>query len=102
MVIAEVSITPISEGTSVSKFVRVAFQKLKDSGLPVMLTPMGTIIEADDIGELLRVVEEAHRAVVEMGARRVVTHIKIDDRRDKKVHMEDKVRSVLGQKMESL
>jgi uncharacterized protein YqgV (UPF0045/DUF77 family) len=39
-------------------------------------------------------VKAAHLAVVETGAKRVVTTLKIDDRRDKSATMETKLRAV--------
>ncbi len=97
MVIAEISVTPITDGVSVSKYVRAAYKALVETGLKVELTPMATVMEADTIEDIFDAALRAHRAVADMGARRIITTLKIDDRRDKRVHMEDKVRSVLGQ-----
>jgi uncharacterized protein (TIGR00106 family) len=55
---------------------------------------MGTILEAGSLDEALRYVRMAHEAVFEAGARRVITLIKIDDRRDVERSMEDKLRSL--------
>ena len=96
MVIAEITVTPITDGVSVSKYVKAAYKALVETGLKVELTPMATVVEADTVEEIFNAALEAHRAVAKMGAKRIITTLKIDDRRDKKVHMEDKVRSVLG------
>jgi uncharacterized protein YqgV (UPF0045/DUF77 family) len=40
------------------------------------------------------VIRKMQEAVFAMGAQRVGTVIKIDDRRDKDAHMEDKIKSV--------
>ncbi len=96
MIIAEVSIFPVSEGTSLSRYVRAAYRVIEESGLRHQLTAMGTIIEADTLDEILDVVARAERAVLDMGARRVVINLKVDHRVDKEASMEGKVSSVLG------
>nr|MDO8045412.1 MTH1187 family thiamine-binding protein [Candidatus Baldrarchaeota archaeon] len=66
----------------------------KHGDLRFQVTPMGTGVEGDDLAEILKVILEAHEAVFKAGAQRVVTTIKIDDRRDKKETMEYKVKAV--------
>lgn len=53
--------------------------------------PMGTVIEADDIDELLAAVGAAHKAV---DGDRVSTFLKIDDKRTKEQTAADKVDAV--------
>jgi uncharacterized protein (TIGR00106 family) len=67
-----------------------------------MVTPMGTIIETDSLEKAFDVVKRTHEAVIEAGAKRVITTIKIDDRRDKDRKMEDKVEKLkeMGVKVE--
>jgi uncharacterized protein (TIGR00106 family) len=57
------------------------------------LTSMGTIIEGS-LDEVLEVIRKMHEVPFSKGASRVVTLLKIDDRRDKPVTMADKVESV--------
>lgn len=94
MIVAEVSVTVLGEGSSIGRFVRVAVDALKKSGLKTISGPNGTSIEAVSIDEILDAVRAAHMAVVDMGAKRVVTTLKIDDRRDKPATMETKLRAV--------
>ncbi|AGN02376.1 hypothetical protein L593_12165 [Salinarchaeum sp. Harcht-Bsk1] len=54
-------------------------------------TPMGTVVETDDVGELMDAVEAAHRAV---DADRVSTFLKIDDKRTATSSAADKVERV--------
>ena len=54
---------------------------------------MGTEVEGQ-VGELLKLAEELHRAPFAKGAQRVVTTIKIDDRQDKELKMEGKIEAV--------
>ncbi|MEM0328835.1 MAG: thiamine-binding protein, partial [Nitrososphaerota archaeon] len=63
-------------------------------GVKHWTTPLGTIREAGSLEEALCYVRLAHEAVFEAGARRVITVIKIDDRRDVERRMEDKLRSL--------
>jgi len=93
MIVAEVSITVLGEGTSISRFVRIAVEKLKQSGLKTLPGPNSTSVEANSIDEVLDAVKAAHSAVAETGAKRVVTTLKIDDRRDKPATMETKMRA---------
>ncbi|AJC70778.1 MAG: MTH1187 family thiamine-binding protein [Thermococcus sp.] len=94
MVIVEFVIVPLGE-TSLSKYVAEVVKLLKAKGIKYQLTPMSTIIEVGTVREAFDVIEEAHELMFRLGAKRVSTTIRIDDRRDKAVHMEDKVRSVL-------
>ncbi|MFA4647716.1 MTH1187 family thiamine-binding protein [Pyrococcus kukulkanii] len=93
-VIIEFSLIPLGE-VSVSKYIAQAIKLLDKKGVKYQLTPMGTIIEVDDFKDGLEVVREAHELMFKLGIKRVVTYIKIDDRRDKDRHMEDKVKSVM-------
>jgi uncharacterized protein (TIGR00106 family) len=94
MAIAEVSIVPIGTGTaSVSEYVAGAIEELQKSGLSFQLTPMGTIIEGS-LEDVLAVIRTMHETPFHTGARRVYTTIKLDDRRDRPAHMNEKVQSV--------
>lgn len=55
---------------------------------------MGTIFEADDISLILEAFEAVHESVFAQGTERVVTTLKIDERRDKEGSIKQKVRSV--------
>lgn len=96
MITADFGIVPIgSEGTDLGEYVSVAVQAIKDSGLSYELTGMGTQIEARDLDELYEAIKTAQEAVFKIGANRVYTVIKIDDRRDKKDRgLQDKVVTV--------
>ncbi|HYA55800.1 MAG TPA: MTH1187 family thiamine-binding protein [Nitrososphaerales archaeon] len=94
-VIAEFSIHPIGEGTSVSRYVRKALTELKSAeGLRLQVTPMATVIEAKELSDIFSAIEAAHEALFRMGAKRVDFVLRVDDRRDKERRMEDKVRAV--------
>ena len=94
MAIVEISVVPIGTGsTSVSDFVAACVKVLNDSGMTYELHGMGTIVEGD-LEDLLDVILKMHEVPFKAGALRVVTSIKIDDRRDKKASAQDKVKAV--------
>ena len=96
MVIAEVSTIPIGTGTpSASEYVAKAVRALsQQTAVKYQLTAMGTILEGD-LGEVLEVAKRMHENVFCEDVKRVVTSIKIDDRRDKELTMDYKVQSVI-------
>ena len=96
MIIAEVSIIPLgTKVPSVSEHLARAFRALQgEKNIKYELTSMGTIIEGD-LGEILRVVRNMHESIFDGEVMRVVTTIKIDDRRDKTVSMRGKIESLL-------
>ena len=96
MAIVEVSIIPLGTGTpSVSKQLARAFRALRqEKNIKYELTSMGTIMEGD-LGEMLRVVKNMHEGTFGDGVMRVVTTVKIDDRRDKTLSMSGKIESLL-------
>ncbi len=94
-VVAEVSVIPVGTGdTSVSKYVAACLKVLEKSpDLSYQLTAMGTIIQGS-LQRVLQVVKEMHEAPFNLGVSRVVTTVKIDDRRDKPVTISSKVEAV--------
>jgi uncharacterized protein (TIGR00106 family) len=95
MAIAEISVVPLGTKTpSVSQYVARAVKVLeREKDLKYEITPMGTIIEGD-LDRILAVVRKMHEGVFGEGVTRVLTTVKIDDRRDKAQGMKGKVDSV--------
>ena len=87
MIIAEVSFAPVGVGTSVSKYVREGIRALESSGLRIQTNAMSTNFEAKTLDEIFAAVKKAHLAVIDAGAQRILTTLKIDDRRDKEATM---------------
>ncbi|MFS1512863.1 MTH1187 family thiamine-binding protein [Chengkuizengella sp. SCS-71B] len=96
MAIADITIIPIgTQNPSVSDFVveiHKKLEKFKDK-IKVQLTPMSTLIEGD-LDDLFEVIKAIHEIPFSKGAQRVATNIRIDDRRDKPLNMEEKVNKV--------
>jgi len=89
-VVALLSVAPVREG-SMAEDVAAAVAALDEFDVAYETTPMGTILEADDVGVLLDAVEAAHRAV---DADRVSTFLKVDDKRASDGSAAEKVASV--------
>lgn len=101
MAVVEVTVVPIgTPSSSLSEYVAGCVAVLKDSeGFTYQLTPMGTMLEGE-LNRILEVVRRMHEQPFTKGIGRVVTTIRIDDRRDKELTMAGKVASVqarLGQ-----
>ena len=97
MALIDVSVVPLgTETPSVSQYVARAVKVLQgEAGIKYELTAMGTIIEGD-LERLLTLVRKMHEAVIDAGVMRVVTTVKIDDRRDKTSSTSGKVEAVKG------
>ena len=95
MAMIDISVVPVGTGTpSVSAYVAGAVKILqKEPGIKYELTAMNTIIEGD-LEKLLALAQKMHRSVFDAGAKRVVTTIRIDERRDKPLTIEGKVKAV--------
>lgn len=94
---AEISIIPISQqgDTSMSKPIAAAFDAIrKVKGVSATLTPLGTQIEAGSLDDVLNAIKNAHEAAKRVGASRIISNIRIDERLDKVQTLQDKVHSV--------
>lgn len=93
MIHAEISTYPIgTDSTSLSFYIAKAIESLQDAnGVKYQTTPMGTILESDDISKIFEasklVIETVHR----LGVKRVETVLKIDSRTDKTQTMQQKL-----------
>ena len=96
-VIAEVTVVPLGTGSaSLSAYVaEVEKVLIKFPRLKSMLTPMSTILEGD-MDEVIAAVKAMHEAPFRLGALRVSTTLRIDDRRDKPLTMAGKLAAVKG------
>ena len=95
MAMIDISVVPVGTQTaSVSNFVAGAVRIVRDEpGIKYRLTPMNTVIEGE-LEQLLSLVKRMHESAFTGGVERVVTTIRIDDRRDKPLTMEGKLKAV--------
>lgn len=95
MAILEISVVPIgTKDTSLSHYVADCIQTLRKEKVKYELTSMGTNIEGD-LKDLLKIALEMHETPFKKGALRVLTTLKIDDRRDKKGTLSSKKKAVV-------
>ena len=94
MIIAQLSIAPIGKEVSVSKYVKLVIETLKKGNVKFETNAMATVIETENLKTLFDVVEKAHNVVIASGAERVITELKIDDRRDKDATIKSKINAL--------
>ena len=91
-VVALLSVAPVIEG-SMSEEVAKAVDALEGFDVRYETTPMGTVIEADDVDTLFAAAQAAHEVV---DGDRVSTVLKIDDKRTVESRAREKVEAVEG------
>lgn len=94
MALLQLTMIPVGTGVSVGDYVVEIQKGLERLGATFRLNDMGTVIEGEP-GELFRILAEIYETPFEQGAVRVVSQIVIDDRRDKEIHIGDKILSVI-------
>ncbi len=92
-VIIDLCVVPIGVGLSVSKYVAVCHEIIREAGLKSELHAYGTNIEGD-YDAVFQVVKKCHEKIHALGAPRITTTIKLGTRIDRDQTMEDKVKSV--------
>ena len=92
--IAQLSVYPIGQGTSLSRFVKKGVAVIKASGYNYEVGGLSTAIEVPDLDALFELVKKVHAAHLAEGAERIVIDLKVDDRRDKQATIETKRHSV--------
>jgi uncharacterized protein (TIGR00106 family) len=98
MALLEITVVPLGTGgASLSPWIAGLEALLERSGLPFSLHDMGTTVEGS-ADELFSVARQLHEHCFIEGAPRVYTIMKIDDRRDRKVSIGDKVASAHARK----
>lgn len=94
---AEISIVPIgTSDTSMSKEIAAAYDAIRNitNLIKVTLTPMSTQVESDKLDDIFQAIRAAHNSAKSVGAKRVISTIRIDERLDKPNILDDKVQSV--------
>ncbi len=94
-VVAEIKILPLGTGNpGVSHLVADCVSLLENApDLHYRVTPMATVVEGS-LDRILEIVAKMHELPFTKGVQRVVTSLTIDDRRDKNISMDSKVRAV--------
>jgi len=100
MAFADVTLTPIGEGTASFSKEIAHFHEVLDryDGITYEKTSMSTIIEGE-MNDLWVVLQELHRTAVNREWERISMNVRIDDRRDgKEQSIEGKKQSIQSQK----
>jgi uncharacterized protein (TIGR00106 family) len=98
--LVEFSVVPLGAGASVSPQIARVFKIVSESGVSYKANPMGTVLEGE-WDEVMGVVKRCHDEVMK-DSERVLTSIKIDDRKGRGQRIEKKLESVeqkLGMKL---
>ena len=88
--IAQLSVYPVGEGTSLGRFVKKGVAVIEKSGYNHEVGGMSTTIETPDLNALFELIKQVHQAHVEEGAQRIIIDLKVDDRRDKTATIKSK------------
>jgi uncharacterized protein (TIGR00106 family) len=92
-VLLEFSMFPTDRGESKSEFVARVLDVIDTSGLDYQLTPMGTIVEGENIDEVLKLVGDCYK-VLEPDCNRVSSFLKFDIRKGHSSRLHSKIASV--------
>ena len=85
MALLQLTVIPLGTGTpSVGEYVADIARALEKENVRFQLNDMGTLIEGE-AADLLALVAKIYELPFDKGARRVVTQMVIDDRRDRHV-----------------
>ena len=95
-VLLEFSMFPTDKGESVSPFVSRIISMIRASGLNYRLTPMGTVVEAEGLPEILDLIAKAYNEL-EPDCNRVYSSLKLDIRKGPVGRLEGKIQSVENQ-----
>lgn len=92
-VIADLNVTPLGVGSSISSYVAACEKVIREAGLNCRLHAYGTNVEGswEDVSAVVR---RCHDVLHEMGAPRVNTSLKLGTRTDKAQSMDDRIAKV--------
>ena len=94
MILSQLSIYPVGEGTSLSRFVKKGVRIIKDSGYAYKVGGLSTAVETPDMDALFDLIKKIRQAHLDEGAQRIIVDLKIDDRHDKNATLNSKISSV--------
>ena len=91
--IMDLQILPIGVGNSLSSYITACERVLTEAGLKPQLHAFGTDVQGE-WGTLVGAVRRCHEVAHQMGAPRVVTHLKLETRSDGSAELSQAVESV--------
>jgi uncharacterized protein (TIGR00106 family) len=90
MIICQLSIAPVGTDVHLHSYVKKVIQVIEKHKINYETNDMATIIEADNLDIIFDIVKESHERLFNEGVVRLITEIKIDDRKDKNVRLGNK------------
>jgi uncharacterized protein (TIGR00106 family) len=92
-VIVEFAMFPTNKENGVSEYVSRILAMIRNSGFHYQLTPMGTLVETEELSQALEIIQKAHE-LLKPDCNRVYCTAKFDIREGKTGRMAQKVQSV--------
>jgi uncharacterized protein (TIGR00106 family) len=77
MYVAFLIVSPIDKGPSLSRYVKKAVESIRESGLDHQVTPMGTVVQSDDLDKIFDCAKKAVEAVRNEGSERISLSLKV-------------------------
>ena len=93
-VLLEFAMFPTDKGESVSAYVSQIIAMIRDSGMDYQLTPMGTIVETEELDQATDLVNKAYAVLDQAGCSRVYASLKLDIRKGQSGRINAKVNSI--------
>lgn len=93
-VLLDLSIFPLDQGVSMSRFVAPVVAMIRDSGHPYRLSAMGTTVETAALPDALEVIARAQAILEGLGCERVYATAKFDIRRGPVGRLSAKIEAV--------
>jgi uncharacterized protein (TIGR00106 family) len=95
LVTAEISLYPVgTDSPSLSFYIARSVESIQNTGIKYQTTPMGTILESDDIQKIFDATKTMTETIHRLGVKRVEIILKIDSRKDKAQSAADKMESL--------
>lgn len=89
--LAEFSIVPMGKGASISSVIARVMKIVKESGVSYKANPMGTVVEGE-WEMVMGLIRRCHDEVMK-DSERVLTSVRIDDRKGSEPRIEKKIES---------
>ena len=93
-VLLEFAMFPTDKGESVSAYVSQVIAMIRDSGMDYQLTPMGTIVETEELNQATDLVDKAYDILDQADCSRVYASLKLDIRKGQTGRLNAKVSSI--------
>lgn len=94
-ILVDIAVEPLgTASTSISPYVRKVLEILDKKGIKYYPAPSMTTIELEDLTQLGYLLKEINDELEKMGVKRIITLLKIDDRRDKENSIDHKLEVV--------